>query len=118
MTIHRGIPKRLTRATGRLLNDVPLLILDSYPITQWGLSEGLALAASHWRALIAAGELSEVEMRASIIPVANLTSAMLEALLRGVTITERDRAFGQLADDSNRIITGRPHAVILQSGIL
>jgi hypothetical protein len=118
VTIHRGIPRRLQRSTTRLLREVPHFILDSYPITQWGLSEGLALAAGHWRALIAAGEIPLPDMRASIVPVAALTSAMLEALLRGVTIDQRAAAFEMLADDSNRCLTGRPHAVIIQSGIL
>jgi hypothetical protein len=118
VTIHRGIPKRLERSTTRLLREVPDFILSSYPITQWGLSEGLALAASHWRALIAAGEIPHPEMRASIVPVAALTSAMLEAFLRGVTIDQRAAAFEMLADDSARCLTGRPHAVIIQSGIL
>ena len=118
MTIHRGIPRRLERCTARLLREVPSLILDSYPVPQWGLSEGLALAAGHWRGLIAAGEIDEVDMRASIIPVAALTSAMIEALLRGVRIDHRLAAFEALADDSNRNLSGRPHAVIIQSGIL
>jgi hypothetical protein len=118
VTIHRGIPKRLERGTTRLLQDVPNLVLTSYPITQWGLQEGLALAASHWRARIAAGALAEAEMRASIVPVAALTSAMIEALLRGVRIDLRPAAFETLADESNRVLTGRPQSVIIQSGII
>jgi hypothetical protein len=118
MTIHRGIPRRLEHGTIRLLQGVPNLILDSYPISQWGMSEGLALAASYWRARIAAGEIPEPDMRASIIPVASLTSAMIEALLRGVRIDLRPAAFELLAEESNRVLTGRPQSVIIQSGIL
>ena len=118
MTIHRGIPKRLEHCTVRLLQDVPNRILDSYPITQWGMSEGLALAAGYWRARIAAGAITEADMRASIVPVAHLTSAMIEALLRGVRIDLRGAAFETLADESNRVLTGRPAHVIIQSGII
>jgi hypothetical protein len=117
VTIHRGIPQRLERGTVRLLQTVPSVILDSYPIPQWGISEGLALAAGYWRARIAAGEISEPTMRASIVPVAALTSAMIEALLRGVRIDLRSAAFEALCEDSSRVLTGRPHAVIIQSGI-
>ena len=57
-------------------------------------------------------------MRASIIPMATLTSAMIEALLRGTDIALREAEFELLADESNRVLSGRPHAIILQSGIL
>jgi hypothetical protein len=117
LTIVRGSPRRMARGTDRLLHDVPSFILDSYPVTQWGLTEGLALAVSAWRAHIAAGEIPASDMRASLIPVAGLASAMLESLLRGVPINQRAAEFELLADESNRLLTGRPHAVIIQSGI-
>ncbi len=117
MTIVRGSPRRMEHGTERLLHTVPSVILDSYPVTQWGLTEGLALAAGYWRVHIAAGRIPTHDMRASLIPVAALTSAMLESLLRGVPIDRRENEFERLADESNRLLTGRPHAVIIQSGI-
>ena len=117
MTIVRGSPRRMERGTERLLHTVPSFILDSYPLTQWGLSEGFALAVSAWRAHVKAGEIPVSDMRASLIPVAGLASAMLESLLRGVPIDQRAAEFELLADESNRLLSGRPHAVIIQSGI-
>lgn len=113
----RGPTEKLDAATRLLLEDIPGRILSSYPVWQWGLAEGLSFAAGRWRAAIAAGTTSEIDMRASIIPVAQLCSAQLEALLRGVPIDLREAAFEKLCDDSNRVLSGRPHAVILQSGI-
>jgi hypothetical protein len=116
----KAIPGKSDRwkpATRDLLGNVPSLILDSFPVRQWGLAEGMSLAAGYWRGLIADGTLADHEMRASIIPVAALLSAMLEALLRGASIETRAGAFELLADESDRLLTGRPHAVIIQAGI-
>jgi hypothetical protein len=113
----RGPTEKMDAAGDLLLSDIPSRILGSYPVWKWGLSQGLAFSAGRWRAALAAGALTEVDMRASIIPVAQLTSAMLEALLRGVPIDLRDAAFEALCDEGDRVLSGRPHAVILQSGI-
>jgi hypothetical protein len=113
-----GESKRWEPMTRDLLGNVPSLVLASYPVQKWGLAEGLSLASGYWRGRIAAGVIPDHEMRASIIPVATLVSAMLEALLRGTTIDHRAAAFETLCDESNRMITGRPSAVIIQAGIL
>jgi len=113
----RGPTEKMDAAGDLLLQAIPERILGSYPVWKWGLAQGLAFCAGRWRARIAAGEISELEMRASIIPLAQLLSAMLEALLRGVPIDLRAAAFERLCDDSDRCLSGRPHAVILQSGI-
>lgn len=105
-------------ASQYLLNDIPLAILSSHPVEKFGMSEGMALAAGHWSQRIREGSLPEHTMRASLIPVATLASTMLEAMLRAAPIgDDREACFAQIAEDSRRVLTGRPHAVILQSGI-
>lgn len=113
----RGPTEKMDAASDLLLSTIPERILGSYPVWRWGLAQGLAFCAGRWRVRLEAGELRERDMRASIVPVAQLTSAMIEALLRGVPITERAAAFAALCDESDRCLSGRPHAVILQSGI-
>lgn len=116
--LRTGRVDKLDASTRVLLQGVPSAVCDCYPLSHYGLSEGMALLASHWRARISEGSIRPADMRASIVPVATLTSAMLEALLRAADIGERAAAFELLADESNRVLTGRPHAIILQSGIL
>lgn len=104
-------------ANKHLLEEIPLAILSSHPVERFGMSEGFALAVGHWRQQLADGTLPAHTMRASLIPVATLASSMLEALLRAVTIDQREAEFEQLSEESRRVLTGRPHHVILQSGI-
>lgn len=105
-------------ATRELLGKVPSMILESYPVRRWGLAEGMSLAAGYWRGQIVADQIADHDMRASIIPVAVLLSAAIEALLRSCPIDRREAAFELLAGESSRVISGRPNAVILQAGIL
>ena len=116
--LRTGRVDKLDASTRVLLELVPSMVCDCYPLGHYGLSEGVALLASHWRARISQGAIRPADMRASIVPVATLASAMVEALLRAADINDRAAAFERLADDSNRVLTGRPHAIILQSGIL
>jgi len=113
-----GVTARWVPATRLLLSDVPDRISDSWPVRHYGLSEGLSIAAARWRDDVAAGVLPADELRRAIIPVVALSSAMLEALLRGVPIDQRAEIFEQLACASRRVISGRPNAVIMQSGII
>jgi hypothetical protein len=113
---HQG--REWDRANAILLDDIPDAILASYAIANHGLSEGLALCVGHWRQRLLAGVLPAHQMRASTIPVAALASAMVEALLRGTPIDQRQGAFDLLCEESHRVLSGRPQAVILQSGIL
>jgi hypothetical protein len=114
----RGRSSRMASADTLLLRDLPADILGSYPVLEFGLPTGLSVCAARWREQIVAGDLPDHEMRASIIALAALLSAMLEALLRAAPIDRRPGAFETLADESNRILTGRPQAVIIQAGIL
>lgn len=104
-------------ASKHLLDEIPLAILSSYPVERFGMSEGMALATGHWRQQLVDGTLPQHTMRASLIPIATLTSAILEALLRAAPIHARDDVFQQIAEESRRVLTGRPHHVILQSGV-
>jgi len=113
-----GKAARWGPATRLLLFDVPDRISDSWPVRRYGLSEGLSIAAARWRDGVAGGVLPADELRRAIVPVVALSSAMLEALLRGVPIDERAGVFEELACASHRVISGRPNAVIMQSGIL
>lgn len=114
----RGPTEKMDAAGDLLLTRIPEQILGSYPVWRWGVSQGLAFCAGRWRQRLIEGELRELDLRASIVPVAQLTSAMLEALLRGVRIDERAAAFEVLCDESDRCLTGRPQAVVIQSGIM
>jgi hypothetical protein len=114
----RGRSDRMAAADALLLRDVPADILGSYPVLEFGLLVGMSVSAARWREQIVTGDLPDHEMRASIIALASLLSAMLEALLRAAPIDRRSAAFETLADESNRILTGRPQAVIIQAGIL
>ena len=114
----RGPTEKMDAAGDLLLRQIPERILGSYPVWKWGLAQGLSFCAGRWRGRLIEGELRELDLRASIVPVAQLTSAMLEALLRGVRIDERAAAFELLCDESDRCLTGRPNAVVIQSGVL
>jgi hypothetical protein len=117
----KGRPRtadRLRRGTRRLLLNVPDIINESYPINDYGQSEGWAILCQHWRNMIYTRALDPAELRAAIIPVAGLASAMLESYLRATPHTERMQAFDQLCAESKRVLSGRPSGVILQSGII
>jgi hypothetical protein len=120
-TAIRGRPRtadRLSRATTRLLTNVPDIIAESYPLTDYGYSEGWAIMCQHWRNMIYTRALDPAELRKAIIPVAGLTSAMVECYLRATPIGERNAAFDSLCQESRRVLSGRPGGVILQSGIV
>ena len=117
----RGRPpvrERMPRATARLLSDVPDYISDTYPLDEFGLHDGLPLLAAHWRSQVASGVLRALDLQVGLIAVAGLASAMLEALLRGTPIDQREAAFAALVDDSGGVLTGAPKDVRLRSGII
>jgi hypothetical protein len=112
-----GSVRAFRHASKRLLVDVPLLILDSYPLPTRGLTDGLSLAAAHWRGQLERGELRAVDMQASIVPTVTLASAMIEALLRSVAIGQRPQVLAELADASAGVLSGDLHRLVIRSGI-
>lgn len=106
---------QLARGSARLLQQVPEMIQTSYPLDARGLPDGLAIMANYWRKRMGDGEIRPVDMRASIIPVACLTSAMIDALLMATPPGDRTAAFAMLCEDAEGSLSGEPGGLILQT---
>jgi hypothetical protein len=107
----------LARGTDKLLGDVPDRILSVWAIEDRGLGDGMAVMELHWREKVACGRLKPADMEASILPVAQLLSAMLSAYLRGTSIAERQAQFARLVDASAGVLGGEPKRILIASGL-
>jgi|KBSSwiStaDraftv2_1062776.scaffolds.fasta_scaffold08103_10 hypothetical protein len=107
----------LTRATDKLLVDVPDRILSVAAIEDRGLADGLAVIELFWRERVASGRISRVEMESSIVPVAALLSALLSGYLRGTPIGERAAAFDRLVELADGVLAGTPDRILIAGGI-
>jgi hypothetical protein len=111
-------PGSLARATDILLADIPERILSVWAVEDRGLADGLALIGLHWRDMVAAGRFKPADMEASILPVAQLLSAMLTAYLRGTSIVDRPAIFARLVEASGGALGGEPRRILIAGGVV